>query len=141
MCPNLFTMRLPGPPWMPVLGTTYLIPRDRTLQDSNMVHKMRAYDHTRTGLFFGWIGLGPVIFVTDAELIKAVIGMHERAAGERRERRRDGAGEPERVVGDGEREMKVWMECRSCCRKTCGTSAPCPSPAGICPDDLRRCLP
>ena len=46
-----------------------------------MVHQMRHYDYEHRGLFFGWIGLAPVIFITDADHARVVLGTGEDVRG------------------------------------------------------------
>jgi hypothetical protein len=61
-------------PPLPLLGTVYTVPRDRTEVERLLQHVGKQYDVQGRGLLGSWIGYIPTLALVDAECIKEVIG-------------------------------------------------------------------
>ena len=62
-----------GPALMPLLGTAYVLPRDRSLYRPILQELMRTLDPTNKGYLSMWVGFFPVVYLYDADLIQDVI--------------------------------------------------------------------
>lgn len=55
-----------------LVGTAYVMPRDRSQLWATMQGLIRRYDPHRRGIFAMWIGVVPLVQVYDADLIKEI---------------------------------------------------------------------
>ena len=61
-----------APPLALVVGTAYVMPRDRSQLWATLHGLIRRYDPHRRGIFAMWIGYVPLVQVYDADLIKEI---------------------------------------------------------------------
>ena len=65
--------RIPSAPPMPLIGTAYTVPKNRSDTEHFLATVVRQYDIHNRGMIVGWIGYLPNISLLDAELIKEVM--------------------------------------------------------------------